>query len=136
VKKTLLVLLPLAALSGFFLSKASWLGRTGINLFFTEYKFLKVWWKGGLAVFCTWLVVLLLQYFFTHRSALKQSLIYFIASLLVCLGGLYLTYHDFTNNLSHKLLGWKFHTGAYLFWAGWLVIIALGYLEKKKQPIV
>jgi hypothetical protein len=46
------------------------------------------------------------------------------------------TYHDFTNNLSHKLLGWKFHTGAYLFWAGWLVIIALGYLEKKKQPIV
>lgn len=136
MKKYVLVLVPLAALSGFLLSKASWIGRTGINFFFTEYKFLKVWWKGGLAILFGWLFLLLLQHFFTRRSTLKQSLTYFGASLLVCFVGLFLTYHDFTTNFSHKLLGWKFHLGAYLFWVGWLVLIVVGYGEKKKQPAV
>lgn len=134
MKKTvLLALLPLAALVGYLLSKASWIGRTGINLFYTEYKLLKTWWKGGLVVLFVWMLLYLLQAFFIRRATLRQSLIYFGTSALVCMAGLLLTYHDFSSNFSHRLLGWKFHTGGYLFWAGWLLIIVQGFWEKRKQ---
>jgi hypothetical protein len=53
-----------------------------------------------------------------------------VFACVLALAGLYFTYIDFRNTLSHHMLGERFHLGAYLFWLGWLVISAFFILEK------
>lgn len=57
-----------------------------------------------------------------------------ILLLALVLTGWFLTYQDFQHSLSHHLLGKRFHTGAYLFWVGWLLICLFYLTQKKKQP--
>ena len=68
-----------------------------------------------------------------NRAILAHSLMLFIY-----LAGLYFTYQDFRTDLSHRLLGERFHLGAYLFWLG-AIMIAIFYLFKnnsyKPSPI-
>ncbi len=127
----LLFLLPLSCLSGYLMSKASFVGRVGINFFYKEYKFLKIWWQGALLVFIALLLVLL-----AHRAAQKMTsksrLLTQAVLLIVAFIGLYLTYSDFRHTLSHRLLGERFHLGAYLFWLGWIVI-SVTYLFSRKR---
>ena len=54
-----------------------------------------------------------------------------IISLLVAIVGLYATYHDFRHDFSHRMLGERFHLGAYLFWIDW-ILIGLFFLFQKK----
>ena len=56
--KLIFLLAILSTVSGYLLSKASLVGRIGINLFYKEYKFLKVWWQGALVVFIVLLILL------------------------------------------------------------------------------
>ena len=134
-KSTLLLLLlaGLSVLSGYLLSRASWVGRTGISLFYKQYRFLKVWWQGALAVFAVWLLLYLL-----HRTVEKRAdrpaKIFHVFAVAVALIGFWLTYSDFRNDVSHRLLGERFHLGAYLFWAGW-IIIALFFLSIRKPVL-
>ena len=51
--------------------------------------------------------------------------------MLIAVAGLYFSYHDFRNTLSHKLLGEGFHLGVYLFWLGWIGI-SIGLLFTAK----
>lgn len=115
------------------MSKVSWIGRVGINLFYKQYHFLKIWWQGTLVVFITLLVLSIVQFVVQQRlpkaTARIAHLIAFIAALL----GLYATYHDFRHDMEHHLLGERFHLGAYLFWIGWMVI-CLFYLFQKRNP--
>ena len=129
------ILAALSALSGFLLSKASLPGRVGISLFYREYKFLKTWWQGALVVFAFLLLLLLLQGLAEKYFSGRKAVLFHITTLLLALAGLFFTYHDFTHTTSHRLLGGRFHAGAYLFWLDW-ILISLFYLTKKSpQPV-
>lgn len=130
----ILILVLLSALSGFLLSKASLTGKVGISLFYQEYGFLKIWWQGALVIFSVLMVLLLLQAMAEKKLATQKAFLLHIIMILLAIGGFYFTWYDFRHTATHRLLGARFHTGAYLFWLGW-ILISVFYLTKKKiQP--
>lgn len=128
----LLLLAALAALSGYLLSKASLVGKAGITLVYKEYSFLKVWWQGALAVFSAWLLLFLIQGAISRRAKGGNAALAHTVAMVLAGIGLFFTYQDFRHNLSHRLLGERFHIGGYLFWIGWM-IISLFYLFRGKK---
>lgn len=118
-------------IDGYLLSAISLLGRAGISLFYTQYQFLKSWWKGAILVFVVWLILYTLQSAFDKRASKASSNVLQIILLLVAAAGLYFSYADFRNSLSHRWLGERFHLGVYLFWIGWMTISLL-ILSRKK----
>jgi hypothetical protein len=132
--KLVLVLLVLSVIAGYLLSKASLVGKVGISLFYKQYKFLKVWWQGGLLIFAVWMLLFFLQGWVQRRSSLSRAKLVHTGAIVVALIGLYFTYQDFRNTLSHRFLGERFHLGGYLFWIGW-IIISLFYLTEKRNDL-
>ena len=132
------ILFFLSVISGWLLSKATLIGRTGINLFYKEYQFLKVWWQGALVVLVVLLGLWMLHQLVRSRFNRNRAILAHSLMLFIYLVGLYFTYQDFRNDLSHRLLGERFHLGAYLFWLG-AIMIAIFYLSKnnsyKPSPI-
>lgn len=131
----ILLLTGLAILSGFLLSKASLVGKTGISIFYRQYKFLKIWWQGALVVFIAWILLFILQGWIERKYPIRTSRLIHISAIILAAVGLFFTYQDFRNTLSHRLLGERFHIGAYLFWLGWM-IISLFYLTNPKASKV
>ncbi len=127
--------LLIAPLSGYLLSKASLIGRTGINLFYKEYKFLKTPWKGTLLILATLSILWLVHGAIQKRMSNKTRMALHILLAVLGLVGLILTYQDFRNSLSHRLLGERFHLGAYLFWVAWLIISFSFVFQGKKQRV-
>ncbi|MCU7550530.1 cytochrome d ubiquinol oxidase subunit II [Chitinophagaceae bacterium LB-8] len=121
----------LSLISGYLLSKASWVGKAGISMFYREYQFLKVWWQGALAVFGVLFLLFLIQGTVQRKAARGRANLIHIICILLALTGLYFTYNDFRHDLSHRLLGERFHLGAYLFWVGWMMV-SLFYMAQKK----
>lgn len=118
----LLLLAGLSAVSGFLMSNMSWIGRIGINLIHKEYKFLKVWWQGALAVYVALLLLFVVQYIIqTHTHFVVGKLLH-VLCFAAAIGGLYFTFSDFSNDITHRMLRDVFHVGAYLFWVGWMLI--------------
>ncbi len=122
----------LSCISGYLMSKPSLIGRIGINLFYKQYRFLKLWWQGALIVFFVLMLLLLLQAFI-HRKLQrsKANIIYGIMILLAFIG-FYFTWQDFHHTKTHRWLRERFHIGAYLFWLGW-VIVSLFFFTQKKE---
>jgi hypothetical protein len=118
----LIYLAVLSALSGWLMSRMSWIGRVGVNLFHKEYKFLKIWYKGGAAVLAILLLLFVLQYVAQRRLPRGTARAVQVVALLVGIAGLLLTYSDFRTDFSHNILKERFHLGAYLFWVGWISI--------------
>jgi len=118
----MLFLAMLSVVSGYMLSSASWIGRVGISLFYKEYGFLKIWWQAALVVFLVWILLYALQSLVQRMTAHKAARTVHFFALAAALVGLYLTYNDFRQDFSHRLLGERFHIGAYLFWIGWIII--------------
>lgn len=123
-----------ALIAGYLLSSISLVGRAGISLFYTQYRFLKSWWKGALLVFIVWTVLLLIQTYFFNKLTKKTSNIVQAVSLLIAIIGLYLSYSDFRHTLSHRWLGERFHLGVYLFWLGWISITI--FITQQKKPFI
>lgn len=115
-------LLLLSILSGVLMSGASLIGRLGMRYIHTEYSFLRTWWKASAAVLCTWIVFYAVQYWLSKSLNKRGSLLVHVTAILLAIIGLLLTYLDFKNTVSHRWLGSRFHTGAYLFWLGWIGI--------------
>jgi cation transport ATPase len=136
-RKTLIavILLVLAAIAGYVLSKASLVGRVGISLFYKQYKFLKVWWQAGLLVFVIWMILFFLQGLAQRRSSATTAKLIQIGAIVVALAGLFFTYQDFRHTTSHRWLGERFHLGGYLFWIGW-IIISVFYLTEKRETSI
>jgi hypothetical protein len=130
-----LILLVLAGIAGYVLSKASLVGRVGISLFYRQYKFLKVWWQGGLLVFIIWMILFFLQGWVQRRLSPKAFKLIQVAAIVFALTGLYFTYQDFRHTTSHRWLGERFHLGGYLFWLGW-IIISVFYLTENRKSIL
>lgn len=131
-----LFLVLLSTLSGYMLSKASLVGRVGINLFYKEYSFLKVWWQAGLVVFAVLMFIFGVQsvlYYRANKSIARGTQ---VSALLIAITGLVLTYNDFRDNLAHRWMGERFHIGAYCFWFGWIAICIFLLLQKKKGNII
>ncbi len=130
----LVVLAMLSAISGYLLSKASWLGKVGMTFFYKEYNLLKVWWQGAIAVYL-FLMLLFLGHTLIQRTlpAITARLLHIIA-LMTAITALYFTYDDFTTELTHKLLGRRFHYGFYLVWIDWMLICL--FFAFKKKPVI
>lgn len=131
----LVLLVVLSGIAGYLLSKASLIGRVGIGLFYKQYKFLKVWWQAGLAVFLFWMLLFLLQGLAQRRLSTSAARKLQLGTILVALAGLYFTYQDFRQTITHRWLGERFHLGGYLFWIGW-IIVSLYYLTGPKTSAV
>lgn len=130
-----IVLLILSSLSGYLLSKASLVGRVGISIFYKPYAFLKVWWQAGLLVLLVWTIVFFLLRWAHQKLSFSKARWVSICALVLALVGIYFTYQDFRNNLSHRWLGERFHIGGYLFWMGWILVCSF-YLTDSKKPSV
>lgn len=128
------LLLLLAIISGYLMSKASLAGKAGIALFYKEYRFLKVWWQGALVVFGTWMLLFLLQGYVQRKAKKETARLTHTGAIVAALVGLYLTYDDFRHTLTHRILGERFHLGGYLFWLGW-IIISLYYLTRPQKNL-
>ena len=138
MKRTIIFLGLLAGLSivsGYLLSKASWIGRVGMTFFYKEYNLLKIWWQGALAVYLFLLILFaghsLIQ---TKLPKITARLLHIIA-LMTAITALYFTYDDFTTDISHKLLGRRFHYGFYLICIDWMLMCLFFALQKKRPEI-
>ena len=118
-------------ITGHLLSSISFVGRAGISLFYTQYQFLKNWWKGSLLVFIVWVALFIIQNFLYKKIAGSTSNIIQTALLLIGIAGILFSYSDFRHTLSHRWLGERFHLGVYLFWLGWIAITIFSALQKK-----
>lgn len=126
-------LTALAVLSGHLMSKASFIGRIGMTYIYKEYRFLKTWWKGALAVFVVWMILLIIQFVVEKKLSKAKATIVHVVFILLALVGLYFTYSDFQHTTSHRWLKEKFHIGAYLFWLGWIIISAFCIVQKRED---
>ena len=136
-RKSLLVLLlvVLSGIAGYLLSKASLVGRVGISLFYKQYKFLKVWWQGGLLIFIVWMLLFYLQGRAQRRLSPSSARLLQIGAIVVSIVGLYFTYQDFRQTITHRWLGERFHLGGYLFWIGWIIISVFYLTERRTAPL-
>lgn len=123
----------LAVLSGYLMSKASFIGRIGMTYVYKEYRFLKTWWKGALAVFVVWMILLIIQFVVEKKLSKAKATVVHVIFILLALVGLYFTYSDFQHTTSHRWLKEKFHIGAYLFWLGWIIISAFCIVQKRED---
>jgi hypothetical protein len=126
--KFISILLLLSIISGVLLSKASVVGKAGMTLFYREYNFLKSWWKGALLVFAVLLILYLIQGLLQRNKPAQKKRMINLVAIGLAVAGFFFTYLDFSNTLSHRLLGTAFHIGAYLFWIGW-ILISICYLR-------
>lgn len=129
----------LSLLSGILMSKMSFLARTSMNIFrkkYQYYEFMRTWWQGALAVFSVLMLFMVIQLLVKKRYPKTVSTVVQAGSLLLAIAGLYLTYHDFRHDLTHRWVGERFHLGFYLFWIGWMIvsIYVWGLAPYKKQP--
>jgi hypothetical protein len=135
LKPNTILILSLAIFSiidGYLLSTISLVGRAGISLFYTQYQFLKSFWKGALLVFIVWMILFTILVLIDKKVEKSKSNVIHSIFLIAAIGGLYFSYSDFRNSLSHKWLGEPFHLGVYLFWTGWIAI-TIFMLSKKKR---
>lgn len=133
-KRTSLLIVFLAALatlSGYLMSKASFIGRLGMTYVYKEYRFLKTWWQGALTVFIVWIILLIIQIIVEKKLSKSTATLVHVVFILLALIGLHFTYSDFQHTTSHRWLKEKFHIGAYLFWLGWIIISAFCIVQKR-----
>ncbi|MGZ3951992.1 MAG: cytochrome d ubiquinol oxidase subunit II [Flavisolibacter sp.] len=128
-----LFLALLACLSGYLMSKASFVGRLGMTYVYKEYRFLKTWWQGALAVFVVWIILLVIQTVVERKLSKTRATVVHVIFILLALVGLYFTYSDFQHTTSHRWLKERFHIGAYLFWLGWIIISAFCIVQTKRD---
>jgi hypothetical protein len=125
----------LSCLSGWLMSRPSMVGRVGIELFYKEYKFLRTWWQGALAIFVTLMILLVLQGILASKLSRRKSNLVHLGMILLALLGFYFTYYDFHHTPTHRWLKERFHIGAYLFWASWIMISIYYLIQKRTEEI-
>lgn len=115
------LLLLIALLSSILTSGISFVGRVGVNTFYKNYHFFKIWWQGALVCLGLLVLVTLLLYGIDRKFKGSKRVLLLIIFLFAFLGGLYITYSDFRNDLAHRWLGERFHLGVYLYWIGFCI---------------
>lgn len=128
------ILLLISLLSGKLSSGISLVGRVGVNSFYKEYQFFKVWWQSALVCFGAMLLVLLLLYLVDRalKDRIRKAVL--LVFFFLFLAGLYFTFRDFRTDISHRWLGERFHLGVYLYWIGFSVI-SLFFISTTKNEL-
>ncbi len=129
----LLFLSGIACASGYLMSKLTGIGKIGITLMHREYQFLKIWWEGAIAVFLGLSVLFLLNSLFYKIFPYILAKFLDLVLLATAIYSLYVTYTDFHLDVSHRLLGERFHLGTYLFFVGWILICFFFLFKSKPQ---
>jgi hypothetical protein len=127
------ILIPLAIIAGWTLSKSTIVGKVGIHFLHREYAFLNSWWKGALFVWGVWVILEIIQYMVWKKKRRNINMTLQASFIFLAVLGLYYTYLDF-RSFSHGLLGERFHIGGYLFWIGWC-IISIYFLKLSNEKI-
>lgn len=130
----IILLAILSAISGILMSDMNFIGRLGVNIVHREYKFLKIWWQGALAVFTTLLILFAIQSILKMKLSKSVSSTVQIVLFFAALGGLYLTYDDFRHDFTHKIIGERIHLGVYLFWVGWMIVSLFHLFSNRTAP--
>ncbi|HLW62244.1 MAG TPA: hypothetical protein VKY33_02485 [Flavobacterium sp.] len=126
----------ISLVAGILLSKMSLVGRIGVSTLYTEYGFLKHWYKGFAAVFIIQLLLIAVLWIVKRITTYKNFSIVNLVFIILGLLGLLYTYYDFTST-NHKYMNSQFHTGSYLVWAGWFVTcIYFFFARVKPKPVV
>lgn len=110
------------------MSHSRWIAKVGITFLHKGYNFTKIWWQGAIAVFLIYIVLLSVHSFVQKRMAPNAAKSIHLLMLMAAIAGLYFSIQDFKHDISHHLLGWRFHTGVYLFWGGWM-IMAMSFMS-------
>lgn len=127
------ILIGIAVLSGNLTAGMSWVGHIGINFFFKQYGFLKSWWHSALICLgCLLIVGAILFFIDSTLSGIKRKTILLFFFVLF-LSGLYFTFRDFRQDLSHRWMGERFHVGIYLYWIGACIISLFFALTEKNK---
>jgi|SRR5690606_15892854 len=121
----------ISLISGILLSKMSVIGKIGVSTVYTEYGFLRHWYKGFAAVFIIQLLLIAVLWIVKRLTTYKNFSIVNLVVIILGLIGLLFTYFDFTST-SHKYMNSQFHTGGYLFWAGWFVTCLYFFFARVK----
>ena len=132
----ILLLISLSAVSGYLMSKASWVGRVGMTFFYKEYNLLKIWWQGAIAVFIVAMLLYSVHIILQKKLSFTGAKFVHIILLVAAVTGLYFTYIDFSENFPHRILGRRFHYGFYIIWVEWMLICLFFILTKKRSKIV
>jgi hypothetical protein len=126
------ILICLSLLSGNLTAGVSLVGKIGISFFYKQFSFFQSWWQSSLVCLACMLVIGIILYFADRSLKGIQRKVVLIASFLVFLLGLYLTFRDFRTDLAHRWLGERFHVGIYLYWIGFCIISLFFALTEKK----
>ena len=127
------LLAVLSVISGYLMSKATWIGRVGITFFHKGYNLLKIWWQGSIAVFLILMILFYVHRFLQQRFPAITARLLHVFILLLVAAGLYFTYDDFHTDITHRLLGRRFHYGFYLIWIGWMMVCLFFIFRKKEE---
>ena len=130
----LLFLAFLSCMAGYLMSKPSFIGRVGMDLFYQQYRILKIWWQGALVVFIVLSILFLIQAIVHHRIPFRKAILVHVLLIITGIAGFVLTYQDFHSSTTHRWLKERFHLGAYLFWLGWIASCSF-YFFYKNKPI-
>lgn len=121
----------ISLVAGILLSKMSIVGRIGVSTVYTEYGFLKHWYKGFAAVFALQLLIIAILWVVKRITTYKNFSLVNLIFVIIGLIGLLYTFYDFTST-SHKYMNSQFHTGGYLFWAGWFITCLFFFFARVK----
>ncbi len=137
-KWVILVLIQaiISLVAGILLSKMSLIGKVGVSTVYTEYGFLKHWYKGFAAVFSLELLLIAILWIVKRVTTFKNFSIVNLVLIILGLLGLIYTFYDFTAT-NHKYMNGQFHAGGYLFWAGWFfTCLFFFFVRVKPKPNV
>ena len=131
----LLIQVIISLISGILLSQMSLIGKIGVSTLYTEYGFLKHWYKGFAAVLIVQLLLIAILWIVKRVTTYKNFSIVNLIIVIIGLIGVIYTFYDFTST-SHKYMNNKFHAGGYLFWAGWFISCIYFFIVRVKPKQV
>lgn len=129
----ILAQLLLCWLETYLISRISLFGKIGIATVHKEYALLRSFWKTCLLLSVLQLAVILVLYYVGKRSARRMTNLVSTVLLVAGLLGLVLTFSDFMNTYSHRLLKERFHLGFYIFWLAWIATCCF-FLFSARHP--
>lgn len=132
----ILIQVIVSLVSGILLSKMSLIGRIGVSTVYSEYGFMKHWYKGFAVVLLIQLLLMAILWTVKRSASYKNFSIVNLILIITGLIGLLYTFYDFTST-SHKYMNSQFHWGGYLVWIGWFITCFFFFFARvKPRPAI
>lgn len=132
----ILIQVIVSLVSGILLSKMSLIGRIGVSTVYSEYGFMKHWYKGFAVVLLIQLLLMAILWTVKRSASYKNFSIVNLILIITGLIGLLYTFYDFTST-SHKYMNSQFHWGGYLVWIGWFITCFFFFFARvKPKPTI